>query len=157
MKLLKTNLAALLGRLLMSLGTVIAGFLPLLVDLSPTHVLNPAWPAHARLHEVWLLTTGVLLALVALFFIWLYRERPRFGIAMGAVLGSALLGGFFIASATASLYAGVLVDPLTAPMMPNHDVVLGLPLNSVVFGWAWLFLLYGALVAGNATRPGMPA
>ena len=55
--------------------------------------------------------------------------------------------GFFIASATASLYGGILVDPVTAPMMPNQDVVLGMPLNSVVFGLAWLFLLSGYFAA----------
>src|SRR5271169_3591711 len=114
----------------MSLGTAIAGFIPLVVDLTPTHVLNPAWPAHARLHEVWLLATGTLLAIVALYFIWFYRERPRFGVAIAGVLVSVLLGGFFIASATASLYGGILVDPATAPVMPNHDVMMGIPLNS---------------------------
>ena len=143
-----------LGRLMMSIGTVVAGFVPLLVDLSATHVLNPAWPAHARLHEVWLLTTGSLLALVALSFIWFYRDRPQFGIAMGALLGSVLLGGFFVASATSSLYGGVLVDPATAHMMPNQDLAWGLPLNSVVFGLAWLFLLSGAALTTGATRGG---
>ena len=141
-----------LGRLMMSVGTAVAGFVPLLVDLSPTHVLNPAWPAHARLHEVWLLATGSLLALVALYFIWFYRGRPRFGIAMGAVLGSVLLGGFFVASATSSLYGGVLVDPVTAPMMPNHDLMWGMPLNSFVFGLAWILLLSGAALTTGATR-----
>ncbi len=145
-----------LGRLMMSLGTAAAGFLPLVVDLSPTHVLNPAWPAHARLHEVWLLATGSLLALVALYFIWSNRDRPRSGVGMGALLGSVLLGGFFIASATSGLYGGVLIDPATAPMMPNHDLMLGIPLNSFVFGLAWASLLSGAALASGATRTNAP-
>ena len=144
------TIPGLLGRVLMSLGICIAGFIPLMVDLSPTHVLNPAWPAHARLHEVWLLSTGTLLTLVVLYFIWLYRDRPRFGISLGAVLGSVLLGGFFVASATSSLYGGILVDPVTAPMMPNQDMMLGIPLNSLAFGLAWIFLLLGTAVAKGA-------
>jgi hypothetical protein len=149
---LKTTIEGVLGRLMMSIGTLVAGFLPLLVDLSPTHVLNPAWPAHARLHEVWLLATGSLLGLIALYFIWFYRERPRFGIAMGAVLGSVLLGGFFAASATASFYGGVLVDPLTAHLMPNQDRMWGMPLNGFVFGLAWIFLLSGAALTAGGSR-----
>lgn len=148
---MKMTIPALLGRVLMSLGLVMVGVIPLLVDLTPTHVFNPAWPAHARLHEVWLLCTGALLTLVNLYFVWLYRERPRFGLTLAGVLGSALVGGFFIASATASGYGGVLVDPLTAPMMPNGDMAWGLPLNSVVFGVAWSLLLGGTVVARHAT------
>ena len=148
---MKMTITALLGRVLMSLGVVIAGCVPLQVDLSSTHVFNPAWPAHARLHEVWLLSTGGLLALVALYFIWFYRMRPRFGITLGAVLGSVLLGGFFIAASTASLYGGILVDPLTAPMMPNQDLLMGLPANAVVFGVAWLLLLIGRFTATTSS------
>jgi hypothetical protein len=139
------------GRILMSFGAAIPGFVPLLVDLTPTHVLNAAWPAHARLHEVWLLATGTMLALVALYFIWFYRGRPRFGIAIASVLMSILLGGFFIATATASLYGGVLVDPITAPMMPNNDLLLGIPLNGVVFGFAFLLLLVGFALARDVS------
>jgi len=141
----------LLGRVLMSLGTAIAGFVPLVVDLTPTHVMNPAWPAHARLHEVWLLATGGLLALVALYFIWFYREKPRFGIDLAVVLTGLLLGGFFIASATSSLYGGILVDPVTAPIMPNQDLMMGIPLNGVVFGFALVLLFSGAAVAKSAS------
>lgn len=150
---MKMTIPGLLGRVLMSFGVVIAGCVPLQVDLSSTHVFNPTWPAHARLHEVWLLSTGALLALVALYFIWLYRARPRFGISFGAVLGSVLLGGFFIAATTASVYGGILVDPLTAPMMPNQDLLMGLPANGVVFGFAWLVLLVGAFIARPSSGP----
>lgn len=145
------KLSGLLGRVLMSLGLVMVGVIPLIVDLSPTHVLNPAWPAHARLHEVWLLSSGAMFTAVNLYFVWWYRERPRFGLTLAGVLGSVLLGGFFIASATASLYGGVLVDPVTAPMMPNGDMAFGLPLNSVVFGVAWGLLLGGTALARKAT------
>ena len=71
-------------------------------------------------------------------------------------LGSVLLGGFFVASATSSLYGGILVDPVTAPMMPNQDVMMGIPLNSLVFGLAWLFLLCGAVIARGASRTSVP-
>ena len=148
---MKTTMAGLLGRVLMSLGTVIAGFVPLIVDLSPTHVFNPAWSAHARFHEVWLLATGGLLAVVTFHFIWLYRKRPRFGITLAGVLISVLFAGYFLASATTSLYGGILIDPDTAPIMPNQGVVMGMPANSFLFGLGWLLLLFGVVIARSAT------
>jgi hypothetical protein len=154
---MKMTIKGLLGRVLMSLGAAIAGGVPPVVDITPTHLFNPAWPAHARLHEAWLLSTGGMLVLVALYFIWFYRDRPRFGIALAATLASVLLGGFFIASASVSLYGGILVDPLTAPMMPNNDMLLGLPANSVVFGFASLFLLVGTVLALNLKPTNEPA
>ena len=71
---------------------------------------------------------------------------------MGAVLGRVLLGSFLVASATAPFYGGVLVDPVTAPMMPNQDLIWGMPLNGFVFGFAWLFLLSGAALTTGGTR-----
>ena len=76
---------------------------------------------------------------------------------MGAVLGSVLLGGFFAASATASFYGGVLVDPLTAPLMPNQDRMWGMPLNGFVFGLAWIFLLSGAALTTGGSRSSVTA
>jgi hypothetical protein len=49
------------------------------------------------------------------------------------------------------LYGGVLIDPVTAPMMPNQDRITGIPLNSFVFGLAWV-LLSGAALTTGATR-----
>jgi hypothetical protein len=146
-----TNLN-LLGRVLMSVAIAMAAFVPLLVDLSPTHVFNTAWPAHARVHEVWLLSTGAMLGLVALYFTWFYRNNRALGIAMASVLMSCVLGGFFVAVVTAPLYGGILIDPATVHMMPNHDMAMGIPLNVFVFGLAFILLMIGTVIARRATR-----
>lgn len=44
------------------------------LEINETHVFNPQWPSHARLHEVWQLGTNALLALAALFFMWSQRN-----------------------------------------------------------------------------------
>lgn len=142
----------LLGRVFMSVGIVMATFIPLLVDLSPTHVFNAAWPAHARLHEVWLLSTGAMVGLMALYLIWFYRNNRALGIAMASLLMSCVLGGFFVAAATAPLYGGILIDPATAHMMPNQDMAMGIPLNVFVFGLAFILLMIGTVLARRATR-----
>ena len=142
----------LMGRVMMSVAIAMVAFIPLKVDLTPTHVFNQVWPAHARLHEVWLLSSGALLGFMALYLIWFYHRDRLLGITMASMLMSCLLGGFFIADVTSPLYGGILIDPSTAHMMPNQDMVMGIPLNVFVFGLAFILLMIGTVMARIATR-----
>src|SRR5471032_1922751 len=112
-------------------------------DLTPTHVLNQSWPAHARLHEVWLLSTGALIGCFAVYLIWFFGNSRRSESPLACALMSCMLCGFFIAAGTASLYGGLLIDPATAHLMPNQDRAFGMPLNSFLFGVSWILLLAG--------------
>jgi hypothetical protein len=136
-----------IGRILMTVAIILASVLPILVDLTETHVLNPAWPPHARVHEVWLLSTGAGVGAIALWLIWRQRQ-----LVLAAVLTACILGGFLLAAATAPLYGGVLVDPQTAHLMPNNDQVLGIPANLFAFSLAFVILLIG-LALGRVERP----
>jgi hypothetical protein len=77
------------GRILMTLAILVASVLPLVVDISHSHLLNPTWPPHARVHEVWLLATGAGVGGVALWLIWM-RQEPM----LAAILAACILGGF---------------------------------------------------------------
>lgn len=136
-----------MGRVLMTVATLTASVLPIVVDISESHVLNPEWPAHARVHEVWLLSTGAGVGAVALWLTWI---RPH--LVLAAVLTASILGGFLIAAATAPLYGGVLVDPATAHLLPNDDRVFGLPANLFAFSLALVILLIGLALARNERR-----
>ena len=129
------------GRILMTMAVLPASAMPLLVDLGESHVLNPSWPPHARVHEVWLLSTGAGVGLVALWLIWV---QPQ--LLLAAALTICILGGFMVAAATAPLYGGVLVDPATAHLIPNNDQVLGVPANLFAFSLALLILLTGLVL-----------
>ena len=134
------------GRILMTVSVLLASALPILVDISESHVFNPVWPPHARVHEVWLLSTGAGVGAVALGLIWI---RPQ--LVLAAVLTACILGGFLVAAATAPFYGGVLVDPATAHLMPNHDRVFGFPANLFAFLLALIILLLGLFSARAKT------
>lgn len=136
------------GRILMTVAVLLASALPILVDISESHVLNPAWPPHARVHEVWLLSTGASVGAVALGLIWI---RPQ--LVLAAVLTACILGGFLVAAATAPLYGGVLVDPATAHLMPNNDRIFGIPANLFAFSLALVILLLGLVLARAKVPP----
>ena len=40
---------------------IVGGIIPIIVDIGPSHLLNPDWDAHARVHEVWRLSTNFLI------------------------------------------------------------------------------------------------
>ena len=62
-----------IAAVLLTLTAVVYGVIPLIVDISPTHILHPAWTAHARFHVVWQISSYSgfgLLALALTLFLW---------------------------------------------------------------------------------------
>jgi hypothetical protein len=116
-------------------------FIPPIADLNASHVLNPLWPGHARLHTVWLITTNSLIAMASLWLLW----RPPQGelqkaIRLAGTLVGAILIGFFVAGSTQGLYGGALTDVDD----PGRKIV-GLDPNVAAFS-LHLFLVAVSLV-----------
>ena len=136
-----TSNVTLNGRILMTMATLMYGLIPPFVDLTETHVFHPEWPAHARMHMVWLLGTNSTLAAAALYFLWRYKENSSFGISLAGVLGLCVYGGFMLSAATTSLYGGALSDKGGVPP------ILGIDANIVGFSAGLLILLAGWFLA----------
>ena len=71
------------------------------MEISDTHVFNPDWPGHARMHEVWQLAVHFALAVLALWLGWV-RGQVR----LGAAILLIVTGGFVFAYAIAGAYGG---------------------------------------------------
>ena len=101
------------------LGTI----LPLIVDTGHTHLLNPDWDAHSRVHEVWRLSTNIFIAGIGLYLLWIsnYSLLP-------ALLSGWIVLGFFSAIFTMSLYGGVPIGEGIDEPNP-----FGIPANIFVF------------------------
>ena len=56
------------------------------LEISDTHLLNPDWPAHARLHEAWQLLTNASLSALALLLVWRWN-RPITALVFGMNAG----------------------------------------------------------------------
>ena len=135
---------ALTARLLLTAGTVMYSLVPLVVDLTETHVFHPDWPGHARFHMVWLLGMLLGIGLASLHFIWRRSDEGAISIRLGGVLGLISLGAFFVSAATAGLYGGTLND---AGGVPDLD---GLNANVLAFSVALALLATGLLLARKA-------
>ncbi|MEO1441096.1 MAG: hypothetical protein AAFV33_11875, partial [Chloroflexota bacterium] len=99
-------------------------------------VVNPDWPGHARLHNVWLIVQNALLGLLALYLIWIQSSRGTLLIA--GSIGAIIFGSFLIAGITAPLYGGSLTDPGAEVV-----VVDGTDINVYVLGVSFVLSLIG--------------
>lgn len=77
---------------------VFAVILPFL-EISDTHLINPDWPSHARLHEAWQLLTNAALSIFGLVLVW-KGSAPKVGIGIAMIISasflmSLLLGRFY--------------------------------------------------------------
>lgn len=72
------------------------GVLTPILEVSPTHLFNPAWPGHARLHEAWQLVTNMAFAG---FAIWLAaaRKEERLACIVGLIVNVAFLAAVLLA------------------------------------------------------------
>ena len=130
-----------LGRIIMTIATLMYGVIPPFVDLTETHVFHPDWTPHARMHMVWLLGTNSTIALVALYFLWLHKSSLALGVRLAGVLGLCVYGGFMLSASTTSLYGGSLSDKGGVPP------VMGMDANILAFSLALLLLLVGWYLA----------
>ncbi len=84
--------------------TIAATFFLILLpaaEINETHVFNPAWPEHARLHEVWQLCVHALFSGVCLWLVWVKREAR-----LASVLALAMAGSFVFAYVIRETYGG---------------------------------------------------
>ncbi|MDE0885380.1 MAG: hypothetical protein OSB70_07585 [Myxococcota bacterium] len=136
------------ARLLVTLPALFLAIVPPLVDLNETHLLNPAWTGHARLHTAWLLSSNSMISLLSLWILWRGAwAGTREAILLATALVGSILAGFFVAAASHPLYGGAFADAGGVP-----PILGGLDANIVIFS-ALSLLLPGALfLARKPTR-----
>lgn len=91
-------------KLLTSLCLILAGIGPLLLDIGDTHLFNPDWDEHSRVHEVWRLATNFMIAFLGLYLIW---KKNMHSIA--SLLSLCMILGFMISVITMPFYNGLAV------------------------------------------------
>ena len=92
-------------KLFLTIATLIYGVVPAIADLNETHLFNPHWSPHARLHGAWFLFFGFAMAMLSLYLAWV-----RDGLVLPSVIGLLFSVCFWMAYLTAPFYGGALVD-----------------------------------------------
>jgi hypothetical protein len=112
-----------IAKILTSLCLILAGMGPLLLDIGDTHLFNPNWDEHSRVHEVWRLATNCMIAFLGLYLIW---KKNMHSIAL--LLSLCMILGFIISVITMPFYNGLAVGVGIDELKP-----FGIPLNIFAF------------------------
>mgnify|MGYP003676078767 CR=1 FL=1 len=117
-----------LARISLTISAFLFSVGPIVVDLSSSHVLNEAWPPHARFHMVWLLAVLAVAGLATFAGAWLLKADQSRLFRLITLPGWMVLIPFFVAVLTIGAYGGSLSD------MPDAPTVLGIDAN--IFGFS---------------------
>ncbi|WP_273427238.1 hypothetical protein [Marinobacter sp.] len=129
-----------LDKILLTIGIVLYAVVVPYLEINDTHVFNPAWVAHARIHEVWQLFTNSSLGLVALWLTWFDSS----GKGKASVIALLVTGGFLAAYLIQDLYGGSMVHP-----DGTEKALLGINVGVIGFGWVFASALFTLFRAGR--------
>jgi len=101
------------------------------LDINETHVWNPDWTPHARIHEVWQLITNSSIGVLCLWLVWYKKE-----VQLSTLLSLIVMGGFLLAFFLKDGYGGSMKY-----LDGSEKTVLGINLAVLGFGTAFLFLI----------------
>lgn len=101
------------------------------LEINDTHVFNPDWTPHAKIHEVWQLITNSSIGILCLWLVWVKKE-----FRMSTVLSMLVTGGFLLAYALQNSYGGSMKY-----LDGSEKNILGINIGVVGFGLAFLLLI----------------
>jgi hypothetical protein len=110
-------------KILTSVCLILTGIGPLLLDIGDTHLFNPSWDEHSRVHEVWRLATNFMVASLGLYLVW-----SKHMLSIASLLSLCMILGFMVSVITMPLYNGLAVGMGIDELDP-----FGIPLNIFSF------------------------
>ena len=112
-----------MSKYITTLCLIFGGILPIIVDIGSSHLFNPDWDAHARVHEVWRLSTNFLIFGLGIYLLWVKKNE-----VLSAFLSLCIHLGFVFSAATMSLYGGAATTEGV-----SEPSIIGIPLNVFIF------------------------
>ena len=106
------------------------------LEINETHVFNPNWTPHVRIHEVWQLITNSSIGVFCLWLVWVKNET-----IVGAILSLLVIGGFLLAFAIQELYGGSMKY-----LDGREKILMGINIGVLGFGIAFIGLLFSSIV-----------
>ncbi len=105
------------------------------LEINATHVFNPDWTPHAKIHEVWQLITNSSIGALCIWLVWVKNETKISGI-----LSLLVTGGFLLAYVLQESYGGSMIF-----LDGSEKTLLGINIGVIGFGMAFIGLLFSLI------------
>ncbi len=108
-----------------------------ILEVNETHVWNPDWTPHVRIHEVWQLITNSSIGILCLWLVWFKKETR-----LSSLLSLLVMGGFLLAFLLKDSYGGSMKF-----LDGSEKTIFGINIGILGFGIATLFLILSHVTA----------
>ena len=135
---MKNNL---IRKLTITFAVILYAFVIPYLEINDSHVFNPDWTPHVRIHEVWQLLTNSSIGLLCLYFTW-YKSELK----LSALLSLLVMGGFLLAFTIKDSYGGSMKY-----LDGTENTILGINMGVVGFGLAFILILLSFIVKKGET------
>lgn len=112
------------SKVVITFGVILYAIVVPILEINTTHVFNPDWTPHARIHEVWQLLTNSSLGGLCLWLTWARGET-----FLSAIISLIVTGGFLVAYLLQDSYGGSMKY-----LDGSEKTLLGLNIGVVGFG-----------------------
>ncbi|WP_437397410.1 hypothetical protein [Flagellimonas lutimaris] len=115
---------------IITFSIVLYAFVVPFLEINTTHVFNPDWTPHVRIHEVWQLIANSGIGLLCLWLVWIKNETK-----ISTILSLLITGGFLLAYILQDFYGGSMKY-----LDGSEKTLLGINIGVLGFGAAFLLL-----------------
>jgi len=106
------------------------------LEINETHVFNPDWTPHVRVHEVWQLIANSSIGVLCLWLVWVRKETR-----VSSILSLVITGSFLIAYIFREYYGGSMQY-----LDGSEKTLLGINIGVIGFGFAFILLVLSLLI-----------
>ena len=111
-----------------------------ILEINASHVFNPDWTPHAKIHEVWQLVTNSGIGLLCLWLVWIKKETK-----ISTILCMLITGGFLLAYGLKRFYGGSMKY-----LDGSEKTILDINIGVLGFGIAFILLLSTFLLSSKS-------
>lgn len=113
-----------LSKLIISFCVILYAIAVPVLEINATHVFNPDWTPHARIHEVWQLITNSGLGVLCLWLTWKHGK-----VILSSIISLFVTAGFLVAFLLQNTYGGSMKY-----LDGSEKTLFGLNIGVVGFG-----------------------